>query len=152
MAVWPNVIFLAEWRRHVAAGVRTAVWTSWCCSCESMHENSTGQLTVAVPNWYTNFAGSMTAGRMKHFKCVREAWSAKSRSADRKICKNSNTPLSFLNRLPVFAEIEIWKVWNSLILCLSGLWPNKKQPDALRNLKQCACIATDFWMRLKFSF
>jgi len=68
MAVWPSVIFLAEWRRHVAAGVWTAEWTSWCCSCESMHENSTGQLTVAVPNWYTNFAGSMMAGRMNHFK------------------------------------------------------------------------------------
>jgi len=72
MAVWPSVIFLAEWRRHVAAGVWTTAWTSWCCSCESMHENSTGQLTVAVPNWYTKLCRFNDGGPYETFQSVWE--------------------------------------------------------------------------------
>jgi len=65
---------------------------------------------------------------------------------------NSNTPLSFSNHLLVLVELEILELWKIVIICLSSLGPNTEQPDALRILKQCACIAISFWMRLKLSF
>jgi hypothetical protein len=125
------LLFLAEWRRHVAAGVRTAAWTSWCCSCESMHENSTGQVIVAsswIEKQTLQVHWRQTIWRIS--KCVRHAWLFKSLSPQNEIVESPS-------RLRRTWNLKAMKNCNSII---SSLGPNREHTDALRNSKQCASI------------